>query len=120
MPSIYEYLGPDLIATAVDGLYRRVLGDPDLMPFFAHLDVVQQRRRMTTFLTWVSGGPNAYKGADMRRAHDRPVSQGMSDIHFDRVVDHLVAELREHEVPEQLIAEVGALVESVRKDVLHQ
>lgn len=120
MTTIYQHLGPHLIAAAVDGFYARVLRDPVLMPFFVHMDVEKQRKRMTMFLHMVTGGPSTYTGADMRRAHDRPVSQGMSDIHFDLVVDHLVAELRELTVPESLIAEMGVLVESVRGDVLHR
>jgi hemoglobin len=120
MPSIYEHLGPHLIAAAVDGFYARVLGDRDLVPFFVHMDVSQQKKRMTMFLYMVTGGPGEYRGADMRRAHDRPVSQGMSDIHFDRVVDHLVAELRELTVPEHLIAQLGTMVESLRNEVLHR
>lgn len=120
MTTIYKHLGPHLIAAAVDGFYARVLADPLLAPFFRHMDVAQQRRRMTTFLHMVTGGPAEYRGADMRRAHDRPVSQGMNDLHFDAVVTHLVAELRELTVPEHLIAELGVLVESLRKDVLHR
>ena len=120
MTTIYEHLGPHLIEAAVDGLYKRILADPLLTPFFAHMDVVLQRRRMTAFLLLVTGGPSGHRLADMRRAHDRPVSQGMTDVHFDRVEDHLVAELRSLTVPEHLIAEMGALVESVRNDVLHR
>ncbi|HEY6896985.1 MAG TPA: hypothetical protein VI279_06965, partial [Rhodocyclaceae bacterium] len=64
------------------------------------------------------GGPNHYSGADMRRGHAHLVKQGLSDIHFDAVMENLGATLRELDVPDALIAEAAAIAESTRKDVL--
>ena len=43
---------------------------------------------------------------------------GLNDKHFDVVMDHLGATLRELEVPENLVEQVLAIAESTRSDVL--
>jgi len=64
------------------------------------------------------GGPNNYTGLDMRKAHARLVEQGLNDSHFDAVVEDLGATLKELKVPDHLIAQVAAVAETTRKDVL--
>jgi hemoglobin len=117
--TLYSVLGPHLIDALVDRLYERIMVDEELAPFFQHMDVLRQRTRMKTFLTIVTGG-STRPPADMRVAHQRPASQGMTDPHFDRVVAHLVVELRDFGVPEERIAELGALVETLRPAVLNR
>ncbi len=118
--TLYEYLGPHLIDALVDRLYDRVSKDERLAPFFAHMDLARLRIRMKEFLTFVTGGPSRYRGADLRTAHTMPVSMGMRDEHFEMVVAVLVAELKDFGVAEDRIAELGVLVESVRRDVLNR
>lgn len=117
--SLYAFLGPHLIDALVDRLYERIVADPELSPFFRHMEMSRQRARMKTFLTIVTGG-SARTAADMRAAHQRPAQMGMEDRHFDLVVGHLVVELRAFSVPEDRIAELGALVETLRADVLNR
>lgn len=119
-PSLYAYLGPHLIDALVDRLYKRVIGDASLAPFFAHMDMNRQRQRMKEFLTFATGGPSRYRGADMRAAHTRPNAMGMQSEHFDLVGATLVSELRDFGVAEDRIAELVALLESVRNDVLNR
>jgi len=119
-PSLYAYLGPHLIDALVDRLYDRVTKDERLAPFFAHMHIERLRIRMKEFLTFATGGPSRYRGADLRTAHTMPVSMGMQAEHFDLVMATLVSELRDFGVAEDRIAELGALVESVRRDVLNQ
>lgn len=119
MATLYAFLGPHLIDALVDRLYDRINLDPELAPFFRHLDLAQLRARMKTFLTIVTGG-STRPPADMRAAHQRSAREGMTDRHFDLVVGHLVAELRAFSVPEERIGELGTLVESLRADVLNR
>jgi hemoglobin len=119
-PSLYAYLGPHLIDALVDRLYDRVSKDARLSPFFAHMNMDRLRIRMKEFLTFATGGPSRYRGADLRTAHTMPVAMGMQDEHFEMVVATLVAELRDFGVAEDRIAELGVLVESVRRDVLNR
>jgi len=117
--TLYVYLGPHLIDALVDRLYDCASKDERLAPFFAHMDMERLRIRMKEFLTFVTGGPSRYRGADLRTAHTMPVSMGMQAEHFDLVVATLVAEMRDFGVAEDRIAELGAIVESVRRDVLN-
>lgn len=119
-PSLYDYLGPHLIDALVDRLYDRVPKDPRLAPFFAHMNMERLRGRMKGFLTFATGGPSRYRGADLRAAHTRPVAMGMQPEHFGIVAAIVVSELREFGVAEDRIAELQALLESVRQDVLNR
>jgi hemoglobin len=64
------------------------------------------------------GGPHNYTGLDMRRAHAHLVQQGLNDSHFDAVMEHLGATMKELNVPDELIAQAAAIAEGTRNDVL--
>jgi hemoglobin len=64
------------------------------------------------------GGPHNYAGKDMRAAHARLVQAGLNDSHFDAVVELLGGTLKELGVKDELIAQVAAIAETTRKDVL--
>ena len=78
----------------------------------------RQAAKQKAFLTFAFGGPNNYTGMDMRKGHAHLVKQGLNDSHFDAVVEDLASTLRQLKVPENLIAEVAAIAESTRNDVL--
>jgi hemoglobin len=118
--SLYERIGgePTLMA-AVDLFYSKVLADEQLRPFFERLDMVAQTRKQIAFMAWALGGPAKYKGRDLRSAHAGLVKKdGLSDSHFDAVAHHLKTSLSELGVPEELIGEALAIVESTRAQVL--
>jgi hemoglobin len=48
------------------------------------------------------------------------VDRGLNDTHVDAVLEHLAASLRELGVAEPLVAQVTALAESTRNDVLNR
>ena len=68
----------------------------------------------------VTGGPVAYTGKDMREGHKRLVAMGLNDEHVTAVIEHLAATLRELGVSEAEVAEVGAVANSVRDDILNR
>jgi hemoglobin len=117
--SLYDDLGGEAAVTAaVDVFYRKVLADELIAGFFAGVDMDVQKNKQRAFLTVALGGPNKYTGRGMRAAHARSVANGLSDVHFDAVVGHLAATLRELGVSEAKIAEAGAIVETTRDQVL--
>jgi hemoglobin len=121
MGTIYEQLGGEpAMQAAVELFYRKVLKDERLAKFFDGVDMDRQMAKQKSFLTMVTGGPNNYAGKDMRAAHHHLVARGLNDTHFDAVVEHLGATLRELGVSEGLIAEVAATAASVRADVLNR
>lgn len=117
--SLYEQLGGDgAVNAAVDIFYRKVLKDERINRFFSGVDMERQAGKQKAFLTMAFGGPNNYTGLDMRRGHAHLVAQGLNDSHFDAVVENLASTLKELGVSDALIAQVAAVAETTRNDVL--
>ena len=117
--SLFERLGGDAaIMAAVDRFYERVLADARTRPFFERLDMEKQVQKQMSFMAWAFGGPQEYRGRDLRTAHAPLVAQGLDDGHFDAVAEHLEATLRELGITTELIREVLATVETTRAAVL--
>ncbi|MBS3964801.1 MAG: group 1 truncated hemoglobin [Methylomonas sp.] len=121
-PSLYEQLGGEAaVNAAVDIFYRKVLADYRINRFFNNTDMERQAAKQKAFLTMAFGGPNNYTGTDMRTAHAHLVEKfGLDDSHFDAVMEHLTATLKELNAPQNLIDQVAAIAESTRDDVLNR
>lgn len=122
MSTLYEQLGGHpAVELAVDKFYDRVLADDRINRFFTEIDMLKQRNHQVAFLTYAFGGTTHYDGRSMQHAHQRLVTDlGLTDQHFDAVVENLAATLQELGVSDALIQQVGALAESIRGDVLNQ
>lgn len=119
MSDLYNALGgAAAVEKAVDIFYRKMLLDDRVAAYFESVDMDGQRAKQKSFLTMVLGGPNNYAGRDMRAAHAHLVKRGLSDLHVDVVIQHLGETLKELGANEQQIAEVAAIANSVRNDVL--
>lgn len=119
MTSLYDQLGGEpAVSAAVEVFYRKMLTDERVAPFFDHVDMDGQMTKQKGFLTMVLGGPNHYTGKDMRAGHKHLVARGLNDQHVDVVIEHLGATLAELGASPAQIAEVAALANSVRDDVL--
>ncbi|MDO9161913.1 MAG: group 1 truncated hemoglobin [Methylococcaceae bacterium] len=117
--SLYEQLGGEAaVNAAVDIFYRKVLSDDRISAFFEDVDMEKQAAKQKAFLTMAFGGPHNYTGLDMRKGHAHLVARGLNDSHVDAVIEDLGATLRELGVKEELIAQVAAIAESTRNDVL--
>lgn len=117
--SVYEDLGGTAaVEQAVDIFYRKMLMDERVAPYFEAVDMDRQRGKQKAFLTMVLGGPNNYTGKDMRTAHAHLVKRGLADLHVDIVIEHLGATLKELGATDAQIAQVAAIANSVRDDVL--
>ena len=121
MASLYERLGgTDAVNAAVDIFYRKMLADDRVSGFFDNTDMDRQIAKQKGFLTMAFGGPNKYTGKDMREAHKPLVARGLNDTHVDIVIEHLGSTLKELGVSAADVAEVAAIAESVRNDVLNR
>ncbi|WP_019866407.1 group I truncated hemoglobin [Methylovulum miyakonense] len=117
--TLYERIGGEAaVNAAVDIFYRKVLSDPRINRFFDNVDMEKQAAKQKAFLTMAFGGPHSYTGEDMRKGHAHLLKMGLDDSHFDAVVENLGATLQELSVPQELIAEVVAICETTRNDVL--
>jgi truncated hemoglobin YjbI len=116
--TLYDLLGGDRarLRMVTQAAYERILADDLLAPYFASVDIATQASMLAEFLAMAFGGPDAYRGRDLRTAHAH--LDGLTDAHFDRVVDHLAAALRTCGVSEGDIATAAAVADTVRADVL--
>lgn len=117
--TLFDQLGGEAaVNAAVDIFYRKVLADHRINRFFDNVDMEKQAAKQKAFLTMAFGGPHNYTGEDMRKGHAHLVKLGLDDSHFDAVMEDLSATLVELNVPQELIAQVAAIAESTRNDVL--
>src|ERR1700752_3754199 len=118
--SLYDLLGGDhhelLLATAA--FYKKVLADELLSPYFDGVDMQRQAGMLAEFLAMAFGGPHTYTGRDLRTAHQH--LPGLTDVHFDRVLEHLAEALREAGLSEGDVITAGAVAETVRDQVLNR
>jgi hemoglobin len=121
MSSLYERLGgAAAVDAAVDIFYRKVLADDRISRFFDSVDMETQAAKQKAFLTMAFGGPNSYTGKDMREGHKHLIEKGLNDSHVDAVIELLGATLKELGVKDEDIAEVAAIANSARDDVLNR
>jgi hemoglobin len=121
MATLYDELGGEgAVDAAVDLFYRKVLMDDRISRFFDDVDMDRQAAKQKAFLTMVLGGPAKYTGLDMRNGHARLVERGLNDSHVDVVIELLGQTLSELGVGGDKIAQVGAVANSVRDDVLNR
>lgn len=117
--SLFDQIGgAAAVDAAVDIFYRKVLSDDRIAHFFEDVDMDRQRGKQKAFLTMAFGGPHNYSGKDMRVGHAHLQKMGLNDSHVDAVIELLGATLAELNVPAPLIAQVAAIAESTRNDVL--
>ncbi|MCL4171175.1 UNVERIFIED_CONTAM: hypothetical protein GTU68_045531 [Idotea baltica] len=95
-----------------------MLTDDRVSHFFDLVEMDRQIAKQKAFLTYVTGGPAEYTGKDMRNAHEHLIAKGLTDEHVDIVIEHLGATLTGLGAAPEDVAEVAALANSVRNDVL--
>ncbi len=118
--SLYERIGGEAAVTAaVDLFYDKVMADERTRRFFAGIDIAAQIKKQMAFMTLAFGGPDEYKGRDLKSAHAGLVKHhGLGDVHFDAVAEHLKATLDELKVPADLVEEALTIVAGTRSQVL--
>lgn len=118
-PTLYDRLGGEpAMDKGVDIFYRAVLRDPTINYFFEDTDMDRQRLKQKAFVAMACGGPVHYTGMDMRKGHAHLLQYGLNDSHFDAVVNHLAAALKQIGASDEDIGQVAALVEPLRDDIL--
>ena len=67
---MYEKLGGhDAVSLVVNRFYDIMLKDPRVSYYFANTNMQKQRNSQIEFISMVTGGPNNYRGKDMKAAH---------------------------------------------------
>jgi hemoglobin len=115
-PTIFERLGGMVsIDAAVDEFYDRVVGDPELAPFFERVDMRRMRAHQKSFLAMALGGPRRFVGRSLADAHRH---LAIDDHHVDLVAGHLAAVLAGLGVSPAQIDDVVSAVDGLRGEVL--
>ena len=91
MDTFYARVGGEpAVTSAVDLLYRVILADDRLTPYFDGVDIGQLKTHMVALLSQVLGGPSEYSGRALRLAH---AGLGIAREHYDLVGAYLVGVL---------------------------
>jgi hemoglobin len=120
--TLYERLGGVYpIATVVDDLIDRVMGDPRLN---ANPRVDEAHHRVppagfkylvTEMVCWAAGGPQKYTGRSMYESHKE---MKITAPEWEAFMDDLQQTLDKFGVPAQEQGELKAIVESTRADIV--
>jgi len=116
MASIYDELGGrDSMRTAVSVLYRRIIDDEALRPWFEDIDVDRLTAHQRSFLAAAFGGPQTFSGRDLAAAH---AGMEITDEAFDHVVSMLVSVLDDLGAAPQVLTKVAERLDSLRGEVV--
>jgi hemoglobin len=106
--SDYEVIGGGpAVSAVVNDFYERVLGDPQLAPYFKGVDMSRLKRHQVLLVTKVLGGPDNYNGRPLDEAH---AGLGIDSDDFNAVVGHLAGAMKDAGVPDDIIGRAGAAV----------
>lgn len=85
--TLYQQIGGAAgIARLVEIFYAKVLADPELNRFFAHVEMAKLRRMQAELFSAALGGPQRYSGRTMVEAH-RHLNIALRD--YQRFIRHL-------------------------------
>jgi hemoglobin len=87
--------GQDALSKIVFEMYKLVLDDPKLAPFFKDVPMDRLKRMNTEFIASALGGPTRYSGAELVAIHR---GRGIHREHFSKFVGHLATALADHGV----------------------
>jgi hemoglobin len=114
--SLYDRLGgKPAIQAVVDDFIGNVAADGRINGFFANTDIPRLNIMLVNQICEATGGPCKYEGRSMKAAHD---GMGVTDAHFNALVDDLVKSLNKFKVPEQEKNELLTALASMKGDIV--
>lgn len=123
------------LRSVVDSSIFVIAADPILSPYFSALlmevgngnlsNFTILSENLTDFFCVASGSDDyTYDGLDMVSAHDPSqnprMAEASDDTAYDAFIGAVVIGAQQNNVPEELITEVGALLESLRSDIVQR
>jgi len=107
--------GGPAVSAVVNDFYVRVLGDPQLAPYFDGVDMARLKRHQVLLVSQVLGGPVRYEGRPLDEAHE---GLGIDHDDFAAVAGHLTGAMRDARVPEDIIMRAIAAVAATEPDIV--
>ena len=92
--------GADVVFKLVGTMYEGVLADPELKPFFEHVQMEQLRKMQYEFLAAALDGPVNYSGAELQAMH---AGRGITAHHFAKFAGHLVTAMEAEGLAAEII-----------------
>ena len=95
MTTIYDRIGgSEAVLQMLDEFYARVLGDPDLRPFFSTTPLDRLKVMQAEFFAAALDGPVVHSDRDLSAIHK---GMGITRSDVTKFVNHLIATLKERE-----------------------
>ena len=122
--NLYQQLGGDSsLNEVVDLFYCKILADDRVNFFFGSaefdgVDMEKQIQHQRAFMKMMMGGKSLYKGKNLEKPHKHLVEKGLNDAHFDVVMEHMNATLRELGIANAVIDKVMEQLQSLRDKIL--
>ena len=92
--SLFDRLGGATgVAAIVQDMYRRVLDDPELSPFFENVPMDRLHQMQFQFISAALDGPVGYTGAELTAIHH---GRGITAHHFARFSGHFAEAVEGH------------------------
>lgn len=114
--SVYREAGGEHgLEAAVNVLFSRVVADTELAEYFAGIDLERLAVHHRAFLAVAFGGPDGYVGRPLEEAHE---GLGITDAHFDLMVEHLVTVLGDLGLAAPALAVVRARIGETRSAIV--
>jgi hemoglobin len=107
--------GGPAVTAAVDHLYRVILADQRLSPYFENVDLPRLKAHMTALLSQVLGGPENYDGRELRAAH---AGLNISPGDYELVGAYLVGVLAGLGVDDEILTAVRAVLADAEDDIV--
>ena len=113
--SLYDRVGGEPAVTeAVTRLYRVILADDRLQPYFTGVDLPRLQAHMVALLSQLLGGPESYSGRELRAAH---LGLEITQAHYDLVGAYLIGVLAGLGADDELLAAVRGVLADTAADI---
>lgn len=114
--TLYERLGgKPAIQAVVDDFIGNVAADTRINGFFANTNIPRLNTMLVNQICQATGGPCKYEGRSMKAAH---AGMGVSELHFNALVEDLVKSLNKFNVPEREKKELLTALASMKGDIV--
>lgn len=116
--SLYERLGgKPAIQAVVDDFIGNVAADNRINSFFANTNIPRLNTMLANQICQATGGPCKYEGRSMKAAH---AGMGVSELHFNALVEDLLKSLNKFNVPEREKKELLTALAAMKGDIVNQ
>lgn len=114
--NLYQRLGGQAaISAVVDEFVTNVAADSRINGFFAHTDIPRLKRLLVEQICAGTGGPCTYTGRSMKATH---AGMGVTEAHFNALVEDLVKALDKLGVPAREKNELLGILGPMKGDIV--